>query len=108
MRSRKLLTAGVGDDLDDESVWAATCFVVRAPWRGRGLTQRLLDGALTLAAEHGARVVEGYPVDLAARERIGGAELFVGTLPTFLAAGFVEVGRSSPARPVVRRPCAPA
>jgi len=106
-RSRKLVAAGVHADLDDESIWAVTCFVVRAEHRGRGLTGLLLSGAVAFAAERGARVIEGYPVDLSRRDRIGSAELFVGTLSTFLAAGFTEVGRSAPPRPVVRLVLAP-
>lgn len=102
-RSRKLVAAGVADDLDDETVWAVTCFVVRAPFRRRGLTVPLLAGAVGFARDRGARVVEAYPVDVSRREGIGFAELFAGTLSTFLAASFLEVGRSAPARPVVRR-----
>lgn len=103
-RSRKLTLAGVADDLDDDTIWSVTCFVVRAPFRRRGLSRAVLDAAVDFAAGHGARVVEGYPVDLTQRATIAQAELFVGTLTTFLAAGFTEVGRSAPARPVVRRP----
>ncbi len=102
-RSRKPAAAGAGGDLDDETIWAVTCFVVRAPFRRRGLSLPLLTGAVGFAAAHGASVVEGYPVDLDRRDRIGAAELYVGALSTFLAAGFTEVGRSAPARPVVRR-----
>ncbi|MBK8075953.1 MAG: GNAT family N-acetyltransferase [Kineosporiaceae bacterium] len=102
-RSRKLTLAGVADDLDDDTIWSVTCFVVRAPFRRHGLSRRLLETAVIFAADHGARIVEGYPVDLAQRTTIAGAELFVGTLTTFLAVGFTEVGRSAPARPVVRR-----
>jgi hypothetical protein len=105
--SRKLRAAAVADDDADVGeplrVWAVTCFVVKAPFRRRGLTVGMLEGAVDLARRGGAEVVEGYPVDVALRGKIGYAELFVGTLPTFLAAGFAEVGRSAPARPVVRR-----
>lgn len=102
-RSRKLTRAGVADDLDDATIWSVTCLVVRAPFRRKGLSRHLVDAAVDLAADHGAGLVEGYPVDLTQRDTIRSAELFVGTLTTFLAAGFTEVGRSAPARPVVRR-----
>lgn len=101
-RSRKLAAAGVQADLDDETVWAVTCFVVRAEFRGRGLTRALLAGAVAFAADQGARLVEAYPLDGSRRDQVVSAELYVGTLGTFLAAGFTEVGRSAPARPVVR------
>jgi len=90
------------DGLDDPAVWAVTCFVVRRPARRRGLAGALLDGAVDLARRGGAEVVEGYPVDLAVRPRTSAAELYHGPLPVFLRAGFTEVARPQPARPVVR------
>lgn len=117
---RKLAAAGVGLGPADHAaaaaaadpgpvggVWAVTCFVVRSQHRGRGLTRALLDGAVALAADGGADVVEGYPVDPARRDRTTSTELYVGSLGTFLAAGFTVAGRSSPARPVVRRAVRP-
>jgi len=90
-------------DSPDDGVWAVTCFVVRAPFRRRGLSVPLLEGAVALARDGGADVVEGYPVDVTQRAKIAYPELYVGTLTTFLAAGFEEVARSAPARPIVRR-----
>ena len=47
--------------------------------------------------------LEGHPVDVAARGgKASSADLYHGTLSTFAAAGFVEVGRTGPGRPVVR------
>ena len=44
-----------------------------------------------------------HPVDVAARGgRASGADLYHGTLSTFLAAGFEEVARTGSSRPVVR------
>ncbi|MGZ4700631.1 MAG: hypothetical protein ACXV98_05415 [Ilumatobacteraceae bacterium] len=36
-------------------------------------------------------------------ERISGSALFTGTLRLFVAAGFSEIGRTYPSRPVMRR-----
>lgn len=94
--------AGVGGALDDDSVWAVTCFVVRTGHRRSGASGDLLDAAVDQAARHGARVVEGYPVDVSAKARVSSSELYHGTLSTFLERGFREVARSGPARPVVR------
>ena len=41
-------------------------------------------------------------MDLAVRGRTSAAELYHGPLSVFLRAGFTEVGRPQPARPVVR------
>ena len=88
------------EPFDDESVWAITCFVVRKEFRGEGLAGRLLDAAVDHARVHGARVIEGYPVDTDAR-KTSSNELFRGALSTFEDAGFVEVARPGPARPIV-------
>ncbi len=99
--SAKVRAVGGGDP-DDPTVWSAVCFVVRAGARRSGLSAVLLDAAVELARRHGARVVEAYPVDVAARPGAGAADLYHGVLSTFLSAGFVEVGRTTAARPVVR------
>ncbi len=90
---------------DDPTVWAVSCFVVRRERRGAGLTAALLAAAVASARAAGARLVEGYPIDVAAAAgadgRVGANELFHGALTTFLDAGFVVLGRTTPARPVV-------
>lgn len=85
---------------DDASVWAITCFVVRREFRRDGLGGALLHAALVHARSNGARTVEGYPVDLAAKKATSN-ELFHGALSTFLTAGFTEVARPTPSRPIV-------
>ena len=88
----------------DEKVWRTTCFVVKVGRRKRGVATALLAAAVDLAREHGATSVEGHPVDVDARTgKVGGSDLYHGVLSTFLAAGFIEVGRTAPSRPVVER-----
>ena len=48
---------GVGE-AENESVWAATCFFVRAGARRQGVSGVLLKAGLAFARESGARVVE--------------------------------------------------
>ena len=91
------------EPMNDPSVWAVTCFVVRKEHRGHGLATALLDAAVDHAAANGARVIEGYPVDTDAKKTTAN-ELFHGALATFLAAGFTETARPQPARPIVARP----
>jgi GNAT superfamily N-acetyltransferase len=100
-RSR-LLAFTDAEELADPSVWAVTCFVVRRTARGRGLAGALLAGAVELAREGGATLVEGYPIDLAERPRTSSAELYHGPLQVFLRAGFTEVARRTPGRSLVR------
>jgi ribosomal protein S18 acetylase RimI-like enzyme len=90
------------DELADPTVWSVTCFVVRVGHRRGGVAAALLDGAVRLARESGARAVEAYPVDVAAKGNTSSAELYHGPLSTFLAAGFREVARPRSTRPVVR------
>lgn len=88
------------EPFDDPSVWAITCFVVRREFRGEGIAGKLLDAAVAHAREHGARVIEGYPVDTDTT-KASSNELYHGALSSFAAAGFTEVARPKPARPIV-------
>jgi len=63
---------------------------------------RLLRAAMKLAAAHGARLIEGYPTDPRGK-RPPALFLWTGLSPTFTRAGFREVARRSPTRPVMRR-----
>jgi hypothetical protein len=60
----------------------------------------LIDGALGYARENGARMVEACPVE-PARPLIWG-EAFIGIASVFREAGFDEVARRSPTRPLMR------
>jgi len=86
--------------VDDLPVWSITCFVVAKRFRRQGLMRALIDGAVALARQHGAPAVEAYPLD--AQRKLVSGELYVGRLSVFLAAGFTEVARRAPTRPVVR------
>jgi GNAT superfamily N-acetyltransferase len=88
------------EDLSD--VWSVTCFFVHATARGAGITRSLLDAAVTYAAEHGARCVEGYPTDTEG-ERKQVSTLYHGTLTMFRDAGFELIGRRGIKRALVRR-----
>jgi GNAT superfamily N-acetyltransferase len=82
--------------------WSVTCFFVHRSARGRGLARTLVDAAVDFAAERGARVVEGHPVDTAGQKKVSG-DLYHGTLDMFLAAGFSLVERRGPRRALVRK-----
>ncbi len=87
--------------VDDAAVWSVVCFFVARPFRRRGLTSRLLRAAVQYAAENGAKVVEGYPVDPKSG-RMADAFAYTGLASMFRSAGFVEVLRRSPTRPIMR------
>lgn len=101
-RSRALVSVAGIKTMADERVWSVTCFVVRVGFRRRGVVASLLQAAIGFAGDHGAVVLEAYPVEVAPGARRASSELYHGTASTFAAAGFREVGRTSAARPVMR------
>jgi GNAT superfamily N-acetyltransferase len=87
--------------LDDAPVWAITCFFVARAYRRRGVTTRLLADAAAYAADRGARIVEGYPIDPDS-PNIPVVFAWTGFVSAFRQAGFVEAARRSPSRPIMR------
>ena len=85
---RRLLNSRTIPILDDRDAWIAVCFVVRGGYRKHGLMHHLLAGAVEHAAEYGAEVVEGYPVDVG--DRVDVISGYVGTVDLFERAGFVR------------------
>lgn len=102
LRRSVVLRGTSASRFEDDSVWSVTCFVVKVGARRHGVAAALLRGAIELAQRGGASVIEGYPVDLARTSSATASELYHGVLSTFLRAGFAEVSRPMPARPVVR------
>jgi len=86
--------------VDDKPVWSIVCFVVPSTHRGQGVASALLDAAVTYARDRGATLLEAYPVD-GQGERVDTATWF-GAKSMFDAAGFIEVARRRPTRPVMR------
>jgi GNAT superfamily N-acetyltransferase len=89
---------------DDDGAWWVTCFKVDSRQRRTGIGAALLRAAVEYAREHGATAVEGHPVDVAVLKaaRVSGSAVYTGTVAMFTAAGFIEVARTYPTRPVMR------
>lgn len=87
--------------VDDLPVWSVVCFFVSRPYRNQGLMARLLQEAVAYAAGHGAKIVEGYPVE-PKKERMPDIYAYTGTASAFRKAGFSEVARRSETRPIMR------
>ncbi len=87
--------------IDEEPVWSIVCLFVAREYRQRGVSRILLEAAVKHAARCGARIVEGYPVE-PKKERMPDAFAWTGLASSFRAAGFVEVARRSPTRPIMR------
>jgi GNAT superfamily N-acetyltransferase len=86
--------------VDNQQVWSVPCFFVDRKFRGQGVTISLLKAAVEYVHSKRGRIVEGYPVE--ARGKIPDAFAFTGTTSAFQKAGFVEVVRHSPTRPIFR------
>ena len=84
--------------VDDLPVWAITCFYVRKGHRRQGVTSAMISAVLDRAREAGVPAVEAYPLD---GDR-SPSSTSTGYASTFARAGFVEVARRSPERPIMR------
>jgi GNAT superfamily N-acetyltransferase len=93
--------------IDDKPVWSIVCFVVGRRSRGRGVARSLLRAGIDYARDHGARMLEAYPVEVPDGERIPSGSVYRGTLTMFERVGFKVVDRrrtpGGPPRPIVRR-----
>ena len=88
--------------VDDKPVWSIVCFFVAKPFRGKGITGKLLRAAIEYVQKQGGKIVEGYPVE-PKEGRIPDAFAYMGLASAFRKAGFVEVVRRSETRPIMRQ-----
>jgi GNAT superfamily N-acetyltransferase len=93
---------GRSEDEGDERVWAVTCFVVRAGFRGRGITYELAKATVPFARERDARALEAYPMIVEPGQNVTWGELNVGNRKVFAVAGFEQVSKPSKRRCVMR------
>lgn len=96
----KFRRSPVAKPVDDRPVWSIVCFVVPGELRHQGVATALLRGAIDYARRRGVETLEAYPVDKA-----GVCQdewLWFGAFSMYRKAGFVEVARRRPERPVVR------
>ncbi|WP_344249593.1 GNAT family N-acetyltransferase [Isoptericola hypogeus] len=85
----------VGDPESWATTWVVMCFTVRAGYRRRGVARALLRGGVGYARAHGARAIEGYPVEPEPGRRVPVSAAFVGTVGLFEEAGFVRTSPTS-------------
>jgi GNAT superfamily N-acetyltransferase len=97
----KLKRSPVMKPVDDKPVWSIVCFFVDKQYRGSGVSEALLAAGIEYARGQGATLLEGYPVDKP--ERSVPDFMWFGAKRMYDRAGFTEVVRRKPTRPVVRR-----
>jgi len=96
----KLRRSPVMKAVDERPVWSIVCFVVPSQYRGQGVARALLDGAIAYARKRGVALLEAYPVDKPRRS--ADDSMWFGAKSMYDAAGFEEVARRKPNRPIVR------
>lgn len=97
----RLARSPVMKPVDDKPVWSVVCFVVDPKLRQQGVAAALLNGALKWARDNKVNLVEAYPIDKSSRA--ADDAMWFGAKSMYDNAGFVEVARRKPARPVVRK-----
>lgn len=87
--------------VDDLPVWSIVCFFVDKKFRKMGINQALIRAVLDFGAEKCVKIFEAYPYDVQGK-RMADIFAYTGFSTTFSKAGFVEVARRSPTRPIMR------
>ncbi len=87
--------------VDHQPVWSIVCFYMAKDYRHQGLSAIMLQAAVEYASQHGARIVEGYPIEPKV-DRPPDIYAFTGMASTFKKTGFQEVARRSEFRPIMR------
>jgi GNAT superfamily N-acetyltransferase len=100
----RLVHSRVLAPIDEAPVWSIVCFVVGRRARGQGVARALLNAGIDYARDHGATVLEAYPVEVADGDRIPSANVYRGTLSMFERAGFKVVARRQAPGAVTDRP----
>jgi len=96
----KLAHSRVLKPVDEQPVWSVSCFYIKKEYRRQGVTVSLLNAAVEHVRQQGGKIVEGYPVD--AQKDMPAPFVFTGMASAFQKAGFKEVARNSPTRPIFR------
>ena len=96
----KLRRSPVMKPVDDQPLWSIVCFVVPSQYRRQGVATALLAGAIEYARRRGVTMLEAYPVDK--KGMSADDSMWFGARSMYAAAGFEEVARRKPTRPVMR------
>ena len=89
--------------VDDRDCWSIACLFIEKSYRKKGVATELLRAASEYARSQGAELLEGYPVEPKSEKEIPPAFAWTGIPAAFTRAGFKEVVRRSPTRPIMRK-----
>lgn len=88
--------------VDERPVWSISCFFIDKSYRRQGLSAELLAAAGDFVRKRGGDCLEGYPIDTP-KPNYPPVYAWTGFVGAFRRAGFVEVARRSPTRPIMRK-----
>jgi GNAT superfamily N-acetyltransferase len=88
--------------VDDQRVWSIVCLFIAKEHRQQGISVRMIKEALRYARSGGARIVEAYAVEPKKAE-MPAVFAYPGLATAYRRAGFREVARRSPTRPILRK-----
>jgi GNAT superfamily N-acetyltransferase len=87
--------------VDDVPVWSVSCFFIAKEFRRKGLSVQLLKEAARYAKALGAKIIEAYPLE-PKDKNFPDVFAWTGIYSSFKKAGFKEVKRHTPSRPIMR------
>ena len=88
--------------IDDQPCWSVSCLFVHRAYRKRGVATQLLRAAIDYVQGKDVRFLEAYPVEPKGDKLIPPAFAWTGIPKAYEAAGFSEVARRLPTRPIMR------
>ncbi|MEW6195394.1 MAG: GNAT family N-acetyltransferase [Bacteroidota bacterium] len=87
--------------VDEQKVWSIVCFYMSPSYRKKGFTPEILKEVVKYVKKKKGKIVEGYPVE-PKNSNMPSAFAWTGFASAFRKAGFEEVARRSPTRPIMR------
>jgi GNAT superfamily N-acetyltransferase len=84
-------------------VWSINCFFIARHLRGKGVARTLLKAAVRACKQHGAEIIEAYPVTTTREgKRLADAFSWTGPLKIFEEQGFTVVQADPPTKPLAQ------
>jgi ribosomal protein S18 acetylase RimI-like enzyme len=87
--------------VDEEKPWSITCLFIKKEFRRMQASVALIKAAVDYAQSMGAKIIEAYPQE-PRQSPMPDVFAFTGIASAFRKAGFKEIARRSPTRPIMR------